>query len=264
MCLILFANHAHPDYRLIVAANRDEHFSRPSAAAGFWPDAPSVLAGRDLDKGGTWLGVTRNGRFAALTNYRGATPVAGGASRGVLASAFLRGSESPAAFVAALEAEAGQFQGFSLLVADRDTVCYFSNREDRAASVREVAPGVHGLSNHLLDTPWPKVERGCKVLSCALSQDAEAREQRLLALLRDRAPPPDEAIVMGGAPLAFERALAAPFIHAPERDYGTRCSTLLTIAHDGEVRFVECTWDRSGQPAGSARYAFSLDGAPPG
>lgn len=264
MCLILFANHAHPDYRLIVAANRDEHFSRPSAAAAFWPDAPAVLAGRDLDKGGTWLGVTRSGRFAALTNYRGAMPVAGGASRGILASGFLRGSESPAVFVAALAAEAGQFQGFSLLVADRDTVCYFSNRDDPTASVREVAPGVHGLSNHLLDTPWPKVERGRRTLASALPLEAEEREQRLLALLSDRDPHADEAIAMGGAPLAFERALAAPFIHAPERDYGTRCSTLLTIAHDGDVRFVECTWDRSGQPAGSARYAFSLDGSSPG
>lgn len=259
MCLVLFALDAHPRHRLLVAANRDEHFARPTAPAAFWDDAPGVLAGRDLDRGGTWLGVGRDGRFAAVTNYRGAPPVPGGPSRGALAAEYLRGTLSPAAFIEALSSRAASYQGFSLLLGDAQSMRYFSNRLPEApAGGVEVGAGIHGLSNHLLDTPWPKVVRGRRALADALSLDPDAREQRLLEALSDRAPPPDADLATMGAPLAFERALAAPFIHAPERDYGTRCSTLLSIDRDGRACFVEHTWDRTGRPAGSVRHAFEV------
>ncbi len=259
MCLVLFALDAHPRYRLLVAANRDEHFARPTAPADFWTDAPGVLAGRDLEKGGTWFGVSTGGRFAAVTNFRGAPPVPGGPSRGALAVDYLRGDLAPADFIAALARRADEYQGFSLLVGDTRALHYYSSRLPTApeGGVR-VAAGVHGLSNHLLDTPWPKVERGRRALEAALPLATEARERSLIAALSDREPPPDERLVSQGAPLAFERALAAPFIHAPERDYGTRCSTLLSITHDGQVEFFEQTWDRLGRPAGNARHAFGM------
>jgi len=271
MCLILFAHEAHPGYRLILAANRDEHFSRATAPARFWEDAPALLGGRDLDKGGTWLGITRSGRFAALTNYRGASPPADGRSRGAIVTDFLHADVPPEAFIVALAANAGQYAGFSLLAGDRNGLRYYSNHDAAAPSGRGLDPGVHGLSNHLLNTPWPKVERGRQALAASLAQPAEAREQALLQALRDRVPPPDEALPPGSAsfapddaspparaPLAFERALAAPFIHAPERDYGTRCSTLVTVGHDGAVTFVERTWDRSAQATGTVRHHFAL------
>jgi uncharacterized protein with NRDE domain len=268
MCLILFALDAHPDYRLLLAANRDESFARPSAAAAFWDDAPHVLAGRDLDRGGSWLGVTRSGRFAAVTNYRGATPVDGGESRGALVAQFLRGTLPAPEFIAAVAGTAARFQGFSLLAGDPAGLYYYSNRDPHGVRASALEPGVHGLSNHLLDTPWPKVERGKAALSRALPLAPEAREQALLALLTDRAAPPadalpddalpDDALPSQGAPLAFERALAAPFIHAPERDYGTRCTTLLAIGRDGTVDLVEHTWRRDTALAGSVRHAFKL------
>jgi len=258
MCLILFALDAHPRYRLLVAANRDEHFARPTAPAAFWADAPGVLAGRDLDKGGTWFGVGTDGRFAAVTNFRGAAPVPGGPSRGALAVDYLRGDCSPAGFIDALAPRAAEYQGFSLLLGDAASMRYYSNRLDAApAGGVAVAAGIHGLSNHLLDTPWPKVERGRRALEAALALEPDTREHALLATLSDRTPPPDEHLASHGAPLSFERALAAPFIHAPERDYGTRCSTLLSIDHDGRVSFVEHTWNRLGQPAGCARHDFA-------
>ncbi len=259
MCLILFALDAHPGYRLLVAANRDEHFARPTAPAAFWPDAPGVLAGRDLDKGGTWFGVGTDGRFAAVTNFRGALPVPGGPSRGALAVDFLQGDHSPGEFLARLARRANDYQGFSLLVGDARSMHYYSNRLPAAVGGGvPVAAGVHGLSNHLLDTPWPKVERGRRALEASLPLEPGAREHALLAALSDREPPADELLASHGAPLAFERALAAPFIHAPERDYGTRCSTLLSIGHDGQVVFVEHTWDRRGRLAGSTRHGFLL------
>lgn len=260
MCLILFALDAHPDYRLLVAANRDEHFTRPTASAAYWTDAPGVLAGRDLDRGGTWFGVGRDSRFAAVTNYRGSAPVPGGPSRGALAADYLRGELRPAAFIEGVARRAADYQGFSLLIGDATSLHYYSNRlEDAGAGGVPVAPGVHGLSNHLLDTPWPKVVRGRQALKDALRLDPAAREAALLAALSDRQPPDDRDLPMQGAPLSFERALAAPFIHAPERDYGTRCSTLLSVACSGEVTFVEHTWDRLARPAGCVRHRFTID-----
>src|SRR5437870_4834073 len=157
MCLIVLAWRTHPGYRLIVAANRDEYFGRPAAPAGFWDDHANVLAGRDLEAGGTWLGITLDGRFAALTNYRNpADKKTSAPSRGALVADFLTGRMSSREYVPLVEKRAADYNGFSLLVGDAGSMFFFSNRGGRAA---RVAPGVHGLSNHLLDTPWPKVEK---------------------------------------------------------------------------------------------------------
>src|SRR5688500_9517364 len=158
MCLILLAADSHEGYPLIVAANRDEAYGRPSAPAAFWADEPGICAGRDLDFGGTWLGVSRSGRFAAITNYRQGIPrPPGKRSRGALTRGFLAGQDAPEAYLAAVERDADFYNGFSLIVGVPGSLWFYSNRGARPSRIE---PGVHGLSNHLLDEPWPKVRRG--------------------------------------------------------------------------------------------------------
>lgn len=241
MCLILFAYRAHPEYRLVLAANRDEFHDRPAAPADFWGDAPDVLAGRDLRGGGSWLGVTRSGRFAAVTNYRDPRELLAprsAPSRGELVSGFLRGSDSPAEYLDALSSRAAEYNGFNLLVGDRDALYWFSNRSG-AAPVR-LEPGVYGLSNHLLDTPWPKVVRGRAALRDALAAAAPLDVEPLFRLLADRAPAADRELPDTGVGVERERLLSSPFIASP--DYGTRASTVLLVRADGAARLVERTF----------------------
>jgi uncharacterized protein with NRDE domain len=252
MCLILFAHRVHAAYPLVVAANRDEWFRRPTAPAGFWDDAPELFAGRDLEQGGTWLGVTRSGRFAALTNYRdpGANrPDA--PSRGALVSAFLRSRETPLEYLARLRGEAVRYNGFSLLAGDCDALCYFSNREGQ---LRTLAPGIYGLSNSLLDVQWPKVESGKARLASALDGRPEAAA--LIDILDDTGNAPDHALPATGVGLEWERRLSALRIVAGE--YGTRSSTALLIGVDGVVTFVERSFGTDGAEAGIVRERFSL------
>lgn len=233
MCLILLAWQAHPDYPMVVAANRDEFFSRRTAEADFWGDASGVLAGRDLEAGGTWLGVTRKGRFAALTNYRDpARNKAGAPSRGELVSRFLTGLQSPEAYSAELESCAGRYNGFNLVFGDPSGIWCFSNCGE---GERRLAPGIYGLSNHLLDTPWPKVARGKSALNAALG--ALPDERPLFALLRDDSIAPDEALPRTGVSLEWERLLSAAFVRMP--GYGTRSATVLLLDQTGNVRFIE-------------------------
>ncbi|HEX5725956.1 MAG TPA: NRDE family protein [Longimicrobiaceae bacterium] len=253
MCLILLAHDAHPDYRLVVAANRDEFYGRPAAPAAWWPDAPEVLAGRDLREGGTWLGITRGGRFAAVTNFRDAAPPRPGApSRGWLVGDFLRGPASPDEYLATLAGRAGEYNGFGLLAGDAGSLHYLSNR---GAGPAELAPGVYGLSNHLLDTPWPKVERGKAGLREVLAGPAGEVEARLLELLADRAEADGALLPDTGVGVERERALSALFIATPR--YGTRASTVLTVGRDGRVRMVERTVGPGREPT-EVRHEFSL------
>lgn len=252
MCLILFAHRAHPHYRLVVAANRDEWFRRPTAAAAFWPDAAHVLAGRDLEQQGTWLGITRAGRFAAVTNFRDpASHRAQAPSRGQLVSRFLLSSESPGDYLAALRAEAPRYNGFSLLVADRESLYYCSNRE---GAIRALAPGIYGLSNHLLDVPWPKVRQGKQRLAEALARGPNA--DALLELLADTGVAPDAELPRTGVELDWERKLSALRIVAD--GYGTRSSTVLLVGADGEASFVERSFDEYGGETGVVRERFAL------
>lgn len=235
MCLILFAYEAHPSYRLVVAANRDEFRERPTAAANFWDDAPDVLAGRDLSRGGTWLGVTRGGRFAAVTNYRDSrAPDPDAPSRGHLVGDFLKGRETPAGYLSRIAAVGGQFNGFNLLAGDADSLHYYSNR---GGPPRPLAPGVYGLSNHLLDTPWPKVEAGKRALSALISAGEDLGPETLLQLLASRERAEDSRLPDTGVGVEVERALSPLFIDGPR--YGTRSSTVLLAGRDGRSEFVE-------------------------
>jgi len=262
MCLIVVAWQASPRIRLAVAANRDEFFARPAATATWWPDAPGVLGGRDLVAGGTWLGVTRAGRLAALTNFRDltATRKSGSPSRGTLVGDFLRTKESAAAYVARISRGAGAFEGFNLLLSDGADLLSYSNVEGRAVSL---PPGVYGLSNHLLETPWPKVVAARARFERALAEarDAEELDGRLLALLADRSLAPDVVLPDTGLPLEWERALSAAFVVLP--DYGTRASTSVVFASDGTVRFTERSFGRGGAPLGEVRESFAVSAPPP-
>ncbi len=236
MCLILFAYGIHPRYRLILAANRDEFYARPSAAAAFWDDAPNLLAGRDLQDGGTWLGITRRGRFAALTNYRDPASLRAEApSRGRLVGDYLRGRAAPADYLDEIRSGAHAYNGFNLLVGDAHSLHWFSNR-GRSVSL---SPGLYGLSNHLLDTPWPKVERGKAGLAALLDRGGDPEAEDMLTLLADRTRPADADLPDTGVGLEWERVLSSIFITSPV--YGTRSSTVLKVGRNGDVAF----WERN-------------------
>ena len=304
MCLILMAYRCHPGYELLVAANRDEFHDRPTAPLGFWDDAPDVLAGRDLQEGGAWMGVTRAGRFAALTNYRDPSRIMTGApSRGHLVSDYLRGEQSARAVLKGLPSVADRYNSFNLLLGDETGLYYYSNRagepralppglyglsnhlldtpwpklrrgltmlrnlleqlpavadrynsfnlllgdetglyyySNRAGQPRALPPGLYGLSNHLLDTPWPKLRRGLTMLQNLLEQSPDPVSDELLKILTDRTMAPDAELPKTGVPLDWERWLSAIFIDAP--GYGTRSSTVLRVDNCGNVGMAEATW----------------------
>ncbi len=252
MCLVLFAYRAHRAYPLVLAANRDEFYHRPTAAMDRWADAPSVLAGRDLEAGGTWFGITPSGRLAAVTNVRDPASVRAGApSRGALVSDFLAGRSSPTAYLGRVAEEGDRYNGFNLLVGDPTGLYYYSNRD---AGPRSLEPGIHGLSNHLLNTPWPKVERGRQGLSTLLDGGAPVSAEAVLTLLEDPTPAPDTELPATGVPLVLERLLSSMFIRSPE--YGTRASTVLLVDATGGVSLTE-----KSHPDGAMRR-FSLSWPP--
>ena len=255
MCLIALAWRAHPTCRLIVAANRDEYFGRASARAGFWDDHPHVLAGRDLEAGGTWLGITLEGRFAALTNYRNpADRRTGVPSRGALVSNFLTGKAGPAEYLKEVAKEATRYNGYSLLVGDEDSLWFFSNR---GSPPLRVAPGVHGLSNHLLDTPWPKVERAKARLAGQLKGGFDA--DAAFRLLDDTERARSAELPSTGVSLELEERLSAIRILA-SGGYGTRCSTFLCFGKDGRVEFHERSYREDGSATGTVSYRLTLAG----
>lgn len=252
MCLILFAQDAHPDYSLVFAGNRDEFYDRPSAPATFWDDAPHVLGGRDLDAGGTWLGVTRRGYWATVTNVRDQRPHKEDApSRGALVSEYLTEEPVPTEYLRTVQSQADRYNGFNLLVGTPDSLFYFSNRN---GSPRRVAPGIHGMSNAQLDDPWPKVERGTTRLREVLHGKVEPK--RLLELLEDREPAPEEDLPNTGVGRDTERMLSSPFITG--ENYGTRASTVLLMDRSGTVTFVERNFEE-GTPTETRRFSFELN-----
>jgi len=251
MCLILFAHGVHPDYPLVIAANRDEYYKRPTAKAAFWPDHPQILAGRDLECMGTWLGVTRAGRFAALTNYRAPNERKIDApSRGQLVSGFLISGREPRDYLEEIARLAPQYNGFNLLIGDVDRVFYFSSR---LPSVQELPPGIHGLSNHLLNTPWPKVERGKRRLQAALAE--EPSTEALLDLLHDREPVAQSELPDTGIGPEMERVLSPALIVSAQ--YGTRASTAVLFGQDGGISFSERTILRGGEAGATVSLRFS-------
>ena len=252
MCLIVLAWQVHPDYPLIVAANRDEFYARPAAPAGFWSDAPDVLAGRDLEAGGTWLGVTRRQRFSALTNYReGGRKLAGTHSRGRLVADFLTAESDPQDYLADVAARHGDYNGYSLFVGDGHRLAYCSNRAPDPAP-RWLSPGIYGLSNHLLDTPWPKLAAAKTSFAAALAQLPASAP--FFELLADREMVADAELPATGVALEWERVLSAIFVASP--DYGTRASTLLTMHRSGTVTLVERSFGSAAIALGEVSQSF--------
>jgi uncharacterized protein with NRDE domain len=250
MCLVLIALDLHPEYSLIVAANRDEFYDRPTAPAAFWRDAPSVLAGRDLKAGGTWLGIDRKGRLAAVTNYRqGEREPPAARSRGRLVSDFLTGNTSALKHIERVQGEAGLYNGFNLIAGDAGGLLYYSNREGR---VRSLAPGVYGLSNHLLDTPWPKVAATKSAFGALLNDGASELTAGLFALLSNRDRASDDQLPSTGVGPEWERLLSSAFIASD--GYGTRSSTVVLVGRDGSMVFVERGFGPGGTPGREARF----------
>jgi uncharacterized protein with NRDE domain len=252
MCLLVFAWKAHPRYRLVMAANRDEFHDRPAAALGAWQDEPGILAGRDLRSGGTWMGAARPGRYAVVTNFRELEqPAAGAPSRGALVRGFLAGTDAPAEYCSGLSRTAADYAGFNLLAGDIETLHYYSNRNGQSSRLLEA--GVFGLSNHWLDSPWPKLLRSRARLAGLIAADRLAPDS-LFDLLADREPADLDEMPDTGLPPDWERALSSPFV-VHDR-YGTRCSTVLLIEHGGHASLLERRFDARGALTGASRVAF--------
>jgi uncharacterized protein with NRDE domain len=256
VCLLVVGLRAHPLYPLVVAANRDELLDRPAEAARFWPGTGGLLAGRDARAGGTWMGVTRTGRFAALTNVRDPRAFEPSApSRGELVVRFLLGGDEPLRHLGRVAAEPVKRNGFNLLAGAEGQLAWLSSA---GGAPREVTEGVHAVSNALLDTPWPKTVRTAARLSAILGRGGRLDPEELFALLADRAPAPDAELPDTGVGLAAERLLSPPFIAAP--GYGTRGSTLLLVSRGGRASFLERRFDEGFDEAGTSRFDLGFPG----
>ncbi len=255
MCLIIFALDAHPSYKLIVAANRDEFYDRPASPADFWKDHPDILAGRDLKEKGTWLGVTRQGKFAAITNYRDpASFMFDADSRGKLVKDFLCGKKSAEKFIEKISSHGAKYNGYNLILQDNAGFYYYSNR---GGHKQKMPAGIYGISNHLLDTPWPKVVRAKKLMKEALKYKGSALEDVLFALLADRHFPPLEKLPSTGVDKDWEKVLSPIFIKSP--NYGTRSSAVVLVGKNRCVTFIEKVFDRGHEPWLVSRFHFILD-----
>ncbi|HEX8288854.1 MAG TPA: NRDE family protein [Pyrinomonadaceae bacterium] len=237
MCVIFFAYKYHPEYPLILLANRDEYFSRATERAKNWDDFPLIMAGRDLVGGGTWLGVTEQGRFAAVTNYREPFAVKSARTRGALVADFLKSDESAETYLKNIWKIKNEFSGFNLLLGEinnqKSEIFYFSNRSNE---ITRLEKGLYGLSNHLLDTPWQKVIKGKAVLAEIL-KDEKFFKESFFELLSDESLADDEKLPDTGIGYEKEKLLSAIFIKTPI--YGTRCSTVLTFDKDNRIHFEE-------------------------
>ncbi|MGA9854944.1 MAG: NRDE family protein [Gammaproteobacteria bacterium] len=243
MCLLVFAWKSHPEYALVFAGNRDELHARPAAPAGFWEHSNRVVGGRDLQAGGTWLGITSGGRFAVVTNYRtGLNPQKAPRSRGELTADFLHSEIPGDTYIHAVTERAHDYGAFSLIVGDHNALWYFSNRGE--PEPRMVSPGVHGLSNHLLDTPWPKVTRSIAHMQ-TLVKTQTLTNDTLFFLLAERTPAADAQLPDTGIGRKRERQVSPVFVVNPV--YGTRCSSVIFLHADGQARFAERRFDAAGQ-----------------
>lgn len=254
VCLILLSFKDHPRYPLLLAANRDEFYERPSAPVSFWHETPNILAGMDMKSGGTWLGITRKGRIAALTNYRDPASFKDNApSRGWLVGEYLAGQENPKQYLKRIAPRADRYNGFSLIVGDVSRLYCFSNR---GKNVTELSPGLYGLSNHLLDTPWPKVERGKKALASFLDETEALDFENIFKILSDRSRADDDRLPDTGVGLEWERILSSVFIESPS--YGTRTSTVLTVDRKDNVVLEERSFNSCFLPWMAGRFEFRI------
>lgn len=251
VCLLFLCRNAHEQYPLMLLANRDEFHARPTRRAGFWADHPAVLAGRDLQAGGTWLGITRHGRWAALTNFREPSQGVFGRSRGEIVKNYLAGSESARHYADRISRQAGEYDGFNLLLGDPNEALWLSNR---GGDIEALGDGVVGLSNHLLETPWPKVTNGKRNLAAQL--DGEPVTDRLFEPLTDRTVYEND-LPDTGIDRDTEKLLSSAFISSPS--YGTRSSTLVMVDCYDRVYFEERSYDNpTGGPGRPDEYASRI------
>jgi uncharacterized protein with NRDE domain len=237
MCLIVFANNVLEDYKLIFAANRDEFYNRPSEQAEFWKEYPDLLAGKDLQAGGTWMGITKQGRFAAITNFRDLKNHRNDApSRGNLTLDFLVNDIHPEDYYNSLKSELENFNGFNLILGTVDELYYFSNKTE---NLNKLEPGIYGISNALLDTSWPKVDKSKRQLQHLIEQK-NIHPWEILNLLDDTSLARDEDLPDTGVGIELERILSPIFIKS--ENYGTRSSTIFTVDNHNNARFVEKTY----------------------
>ena len=253
MCLINFQFHDHPNYKLIVVANRDEFYDRKTEPAHFWEDAPNLLAGRDLLGLGTWLGITKEGKFAALTNYRNPFEVAvGKTSRGEIVQKYLAGSLSAEEYLKSLDRNKEMYSGFNLILGNPEKLYYYNNIE---GDITGIDPGTHGLSNKFLNTAWPKVIKGRESLKAYSLKKKEVQLDELFAIMTDAEIALDEDLPNTGIDIELERSLSALFIKIP--NYGTRCSTIVLVDHTNQVTFAERTYMK-GEFSSDKRFSFQL------
>lgn len=252
MCLVACALNQHPKYPFILVANRDEFRERPSAPAHFWKDDPNILAGIDLKMNGTWLGITCIGRLALITNYRDLRNLRSDApSRGELVSNFLRSQDSGEAYIKSI-ADPSDYNGFNLLVGNVESLSWFSNEHGEPAKLEN---GIFGLSNALLDTPWPKVELLKNGLSHQLNSE-DVLPDELFALLASIQKPTDDSLPDTGVGLELERMLSSAFINTEK--YGTVCSTIILMDQNKNVQFIERSFDKFGKVNGEVRFELEL------
>lgn len=238
MCLILISYDMHPEYRLILAANRDEYYNRPTRPLGFWNTNPDILAGKDLRGKGTWLGVTKSGRLSAITNYRDPLSLKDNApSRGKLLTDFLKGTTTPKENMEHIKRVGHKYNGFNLIAGDISDLYYYSNMEQL---VKKIEPGLYGVSNHLLDTPWPKVEKAKALFENIVTVNSNIDPEALFIVLEDNTVPADDQLPDTGVGINWERRLSSIFIKS--KTYGTRSSSIILYDRKGHITFIERTF----------------------
>lgn len=254
MCLINFQLNDHSKYKLVIAANRDEEYSRPTEAAHYWEDHPHILGGRDLRGMGTWLGITKNGRISALTNIRNTKELLSThqKSRGHLVSDYLIGNQDPAGYLNDISNTGSDYAGFNLLVGNQNELFYLNNYDNKVSRVED---GLHGLSNHHLDTPWPKVVKGKDGLN-AIMESTDADVEDLFRLLRDNDTAENDELPDTGLSKEIEKHLSPLFINMDK--YGTRCSTVILIDRYNNVTFAERTYS-DGEQTGEEKFEFKIE-----
>ncbi len=255
MCLILLSYKMHPFYRMVFAANRDEYYDRPTLPLAFWKDKPDILGGRDLKRKGSWLGITRSGRIAAVTNFRESfLKLENAPSRGLLISDFLESTVPAKHYLNQIRLVGARYNGFNLIVGDGSDLFYYSNK---SSLIQKLRPGIYGISNNLLNTPWPKVQKGKKALGSLLDINRRIEMEDLFYILADRSYPPDDLLPDTGVGYEWERLLSPLFITSPF--YGTRSSSVIIREKTGRIIFSERTFEpEHGQSLKETTRTFSF------
>ena len=249
MCLIAIATRIHPLYPLIIAANRDEFYHRPTAPLEFWQDHPNILAGRDLEQNGTWLGITKTGRIAAITNFREPASIDPHApSRGLLINNFLSSDQHPEDYLQAIKDSGEKYNGFNLVVGDMHQLWWYSNKNKDSVNshIVKITPGIHMISNHLMDTPWPKTIKTKSGIQDICHRENAIDPKDIFQVLSDRNQPPDEQLPETGVGRQWERILSPVFVSSDI--YGTRSSAVILSDNDGRITFAERTFKSQGNP----------------